>query len=415
MTAPVQPDSQRSSQPGSQPGSQPAAAPSSRLRTLALLFVPLVLLAGVIALFVVTRGAGLNATPVVPIETVQFSRAILRPGQIELRLRNTSPQAITLTQVNINDALWPYRISPGREISRLGTAVMTLDYPWVEGEAYQISVLSGSSIPFTTNIPVATATARASSRTLWSFTLVGIYVGIIPVVLGMFWLPVLKRLGERGMLFLMAATVGLLLFLGIDAINEGLEVAAGLSGTFQGVGIVAIGLVATWLLLDAISRRQRSLEGNETRQRMSLATVIAVGIGLHNFGEGLAIGAAYAVGSAALGTFLVVGFIIQNITEGLGIVVPIAKDKPRLRALALLGLIGGGPAIVGAWVGGLVYSQALSVLFLAIGAGAVLQVAYEISREMIWKTAKARHMPLTTFGGVLAGMLVLYITGVVIK
>ena len=149
--------------------------------------------------------------------------------------------------------------------------------------------------------------------------------------------------------------------------------------------------------------------------KRSTPTMIAVGIGLHNLGEGLAIGAAYAVGAAALGTFLVVGFIIQNITEGLGIIVPISKDKPTIRSLALLGLIGGGPAIVGAWVGGLVYSQPLSVLFLAIGAGAVFQVAFEISRQMIWKEMAKRQIPVTVFAGILAGMLTLYASGLVLK
>ncbi|HEY9516243.1 MAG TPA: hypothetical protein VIQ74_11240 [Gemmatimonadaceae bacterium] len=392
-----------------------APARKSRLHTVALVLAPLVALAGVIALFVLTRGAGLNVTPAVPIETVQFGRTILRPDQIELHLRNTSPETITLSQININEATWPYSITPGRAIPRLGRAVVTLDYPWVEGEAYEVSLLSSNSIQFTTSIPVATATAGASAATLWSFTLIGVYVGIIPVVLGMFWLPVLGRLRARGMLFLMSATVGLLIFLGIDAATEALELSAELSGTFQGVGIVGIGIAGTWLLLDAISRRQRSIERDETARRMSLATVIAVGIGLHNLGEGLAIGAAYAVGAAALGTFLVVGFIIQNVTEGLGIVVPIASDKPSIRRLALLGVVAGGPAIVGAWVGGLVYSQPLAVLFLAIGTGAVFQVASEIGRKLIWKDAAAPQAPLTIAGGVVAGMLTLYITGLAIK
>ena len=148
---------------------------------------------------------------------------------------------------------------------------------------------------------------------------------------------------------------------------------------------------------------------------MSLATVIAIGIGLHNLGEGLAIGAAYAIGAAALGTFLVIGFIIQNITEGLGIIMPIAKDSPPLRRLAILGLIGGVPAIIGAWIGGLVHSPPLSILFLAIGAGAVFQVAYEIGRKLVWGDAALRKRPLFAFGGVLAGMMVLYLTGLAIK
>jgi zinc transporter, ZIP family len=372
-------------------------------------------LAGVIALFLYSKGAGLNVTPAAPIETVQFGRTILRPGQIELHLRNTSPQSITLAQVAINEALWPYGISPGPTLPRLGTAVVTLDFPWVHGEAYEIILHSGNSIPFATSIPVAATTARVSARTLWSFSLIGVYVGVVPVVLGMFWLPVLARLGPRGMTFLMSATVGLLLYLGIDATTEAIEVAGDLGAPFQGPGIIGIGIVGTILLLDAVSRRQMSAGRNEAGRRMSLATMIAVGIGLHNLGEGLAIGAAYAVGAAALGTFLVIGFIIQNITEGLGIVVPISRDRPALRTLALLAVIGGGPAIAGAWIGGLLYSQPLSVLFLAIGAGAVFQVAYQIGRQMIWTGAAERQQPWAAFAGVLAGMLMLYLTGVVIK
>jgi ZIP family zinc transporter len=393
----------------------PVPSKKPNLNILALLLVPVLLLASVIALFVFTKGAGLNVTPAAPIETVQFERTILRPGQIELRLRNTSPQEINLAQVNINDATWPYSVSPGSAIPRLGSAVILLNYPWVEAEAYEITLFSSNSILFKTSIPVATTTATASPRTLWSFTLIGIYVGIIPVALGMFWLPALKSLGPPAMMFLMSATVGLLVYLGIDATTEALELGDKLGGPFQGTGIVGMGIIGTFLLLDFVSRRQLGIGRSEAGQRMTLAMMIAVGIGLHNLGEGLAIGAAYAVGAAALGTFLVVGFIIQNITEGLGIIVPILKDKPTIRSLAMLGVIGGAPAIIGAWVGGLVYSQPLSVLFLAIGAGAVFQVAYEIGRQMIWKGMANRQIPVTVFAGVLAGMVTLYITGLTLK
>ena len=379
------------------------------------LVVPLILLAAVILLFVRTDGAGLNVAPAAPIETVQFGRTILRPGEIELHLRNTSPEAISLAQVNINDAIWPYTISPSPRIPRLGSAVLTLAYPWVHGEAYEISLISSNSIPFATSIPVAAVTTRVSSGTLLSFTLIGLYVGVIPVILGMLWLPAIRRISAGAMLFLMAATVGLLLFLGIDATAEALELTGELSDAFQGVAIVGIGIVGTWLLLDAVGRQQRVSERSEAGARMSLATVIAIGIGLHNLGEGLAIGAAYAVGAAALGTFLVIGFIIQNITEGLGIIMPIAKDSPPLRRLAVLGLIGGVPAIIGAWIGGLVHSPPLSILFLSIGAGAVFQVAYEIARKLVWGDAALRKRPLFAFGGVLTGMMVLYITGLAIK
>jgi zinc transporter ZupT len=214
----------------------------------------------------------------------------------------------------------------------------------------------------------------------------------------------------------MAGTVGLLLYLGVDATNEALEQAAELGGPFQGTGLVAIGIVATILLIDAIGRRPASSGSTSgAAARMSFAWLIATGIGLHNLGEGLAIGAAYAVGAASLGTFLVIGFIIQNVTEGLGIIIPIAKDRPSIRDLALLSLVGGAPAIIGAWIGGFLTMPALSVLFLAIGAGAVFQVAYSIGKKLVWTGESTRQMAYTAFAGVTAGMLALYVTGVLIK
>ncbi len=380
-----------------------------------LLFViPVILLAGVIGLYLFTNGAGLNVEPAAPIETMQFERTILRPGEIELHVRNTSPQEIELAQVIINDSVWPFTAAPSKSLPRMGQAIVTLKYPWTQASAYGIALFSSNSIAFRTEIPVAAETATASTGTLLSFTLIGLYVGVIPVLLGMLWFPALKRLGSRWLMFLMALTAGLLIYLGIDATSEALEIAGELGGAFQGVGLVGIGIVATFMLLDAITRRQVGVGRSEAAQRLTLAFMIAVGIGLHNLGEGLAIGAAYSVGAAALGTFLVIGFIIQNITEGLGIIAPVLKDNASLSNLAGMGLIGGAPAIAGAWVGGLSFSQPLAVAFLAIGAGAVFEVAYEIAK-LIQKDAAKRPMPLTIFAGVTAGMLMLYITGLFIK
>lgn len=379
-----------------------------------LVALPFIFLIAVIIVFLATNGAGLHVEPVVPVEGLTFDQTVLHPGTIEFTIRNTSPQPITIAAVNINDAIWPFTVTPGATIPRLGQAAVKLDYHWVLGESYTIDLFTANSIRFNTAITAAAPTAAPTGNTLASYLLIGLYVGVIPVFLGMVWMPALKRLGPRWMTFLMAITAGLLIFLGIDAASEGLELAGGIGGAFQGVGLVGIGIVVTFLLLDAISRRQASIQRLEADQRLSLAFMIALGIGLHNLGEGLAIGASYSQGALALGTFLVIGFIIQNITEGLGIIIPVLKDRPSLRNLALLGLMGGGPAILGGLVGGLLYSKVLAVLFLAVGAGAVFEVVYEVAK-LIRKDSAKRPMPLTIFGGAATGMVLLYVMGLFVK
>jgi zinc transporter, ZIP family len=382
-------------------------------QTFLLLLVPIVLLAGVIGLFLST-GGGLDLQAPVPVEDLTVERYHLERNVIELHVQNTGPEELTVASVIINEAVMPFTVSPSATIPRLGRANIHVNYAWSHGEAYGITIFTSNAIPFVVDIPVAFETPQPSPRTFWGFTLIGLYVGVIPVFLGIFWFPALRQLGRRTMTFLMAATAGLLIFLGIDTLVEAFEVAAEVPSAFQGVGLIGIGSVATFLLLDAISRRQTNTTGSETDRRLAVAMMIAIGIGFHNLGEGLAIGAAYNVGEIALGTFLVVGFIIQNITEGLGIIAPVLRDRPSLSRLALMGLIGGAPAILGAWIGGYTPSPFLAVLFLAIGTGAIFEVVYEIAK-LIQKDTSRESMPITVFSGVLTGMLLLWVTGLLIK
>ncbi len=383
------------------------------LTTAALLVLPLVILGGVIALFLSTSG-GLQLTAPAPVEALSIERTVLAPGHIEIHVRNAGPEDLTLAQVIVNDAVWPFSMTPSTTIPRLGRATVDLDYMWTAGEAYGITLFSSNAIPFAVDIPVAFATPQPRASTFWSFTLIGVYVGVIPVYLGLLWFPALRTLGKRAMTFLLAVTAGLLVFLGLDTLAEALELSVQVPGPFQGIGLIGIGAVATFFLLDAISRRQTSIGRSEAAQRLSLAYMIAAGIGLHNLGEGLAIGAAYNAGEIALGAFLVVGFIIQNITEGLGIIAPVLRDRPGLRQLALMGLVGGAPAILGAWIGGFSPSPTLGVLFLAVGTGAVFEVVYEIAK-LIQRDTDRQPMPFTVFSGIVTGMLILWVTGLLIK
>ena len=393
---------------------QPQVKTESRFTfgTLILLLIPIILLAGVILLFLNT-GGGLDLRSPVPIENLTVERYQLEHDHIELNVQNTGPEALTIATIIINDAVMPFEVSPSADIPRLGRATISVNYSWSEGEAYGVRIFTTNAVPFDVEIPVAFETPEPEAKTFWGFTLIGLYVGVIPIFLGIFWLPALRTLGKKWMTFLMALTAGLLIFLGLDTLNEALEQAAELPATFQGIGLIGIGAVATYMLLELVDN-PKSAERSESSQRISIAWRIAIGIGIHNLGEGLAIGAAYSVGEIALGTFLVVGFIIQNITEGLGIIAPILKDRPTIGQLALLGLVGGAPAIVGAWIGGYTPSPFLAVLFLAIGTGAIFQVAVEIWKLIQKDTAK-QPTPAYIFSGVVVGMLMLWVTGIFIK
>lgn len=381
--------------------------------TLILLVLPLIILGGLVFFFLRT-GGGLNLGSPVPVETLSVERTVLKPGIFEITIRNTSLEEITIAQVIVNDAFWNFEVTPSHTIPRLGRALVRIDYPWSNYEAYAVRLFTANAIPFDIEIPVAFNTPRPNAQTFLAFGLIGIYVGVIPVYLGLLWYPALRSLSRRWMVFILAVTAGLLVFLGLDTLAEAIEQAAAVPGPFQGIGLIGIGTLGTFLLLETISQFEKKRGRSEASQRMSVAFLIAVGIGLHNLGEGLAIGAAYSVGEIALGGFLVVGFIIQNITEGVAIIAPVLRDHPRIKQLALLGLIGGAPAILGAWIGGLSPSPTLAVLFLAIGTGAVFAVVLEISRLIVKDTSR-EPMPAVVFSGVLAGMLVLWVTGLMIK
>jgi zinc transporter ZupT len=251
------------------------------------------------------------------------------------------------------------------------------------------------------------------------FSLVGLYVGVIPVAIGLLWFPFLKRLSAGGTDFVLALTVGLLAFLLVDGTSEGLKSAEMLPESFQGVVLFVLAAAGAYLLLDGVGvwLRMRRREVGTQRDGWVLAVLIAVGIGLHNFGEGLAIGSAFALGEAAFGTLLIVGFTLHNATEGIAIVAPLARERVQVSIadLARLGLIGGAPTIAGAWVGGFVYSPAWSVIFLAVGVGAIAQVIGQLVRQL------AREGPVSptlatgpVMAGLFAGFAVMFVTGMLV-
>jgi zinc transporter ZupT len=147
-----------------------------------------------------------------------------------------------------------------------------------------------------------------------------------------------------------------------------------------------------------------------------LATMVAIGIGMHNLGEGLAIGSSFALGELSLGIFLVVGFMIHNISEGLGIAVPAARSGVKVSVLRVitLTLVAGGPAVIGVWVGRYITNDLIGVLFFALAVGAATHVVVEVLRHTRTLTSDGRLFNGWSAGGFIAGVAIMYLTGVMV-
>jgi zinc transporter ZupT len=386
----------------------------------ALGLIPLALIAIAIGGFALLGGPGLGERTGPPVEEVSVERTVLRPGEIELTLRNDGPDPVEIAQVAVNDAYAPFAAEGGREIGRLDSTTLRVDYPWIEGEAYEIFILTSSGGTLEASIPVAAETPENDLDFFALMALLGVYVGVIPVSLGMLWLPFLRRLGRNWMGALIAFTVGLLAFLAIDAGLEGLEIAGEAPAAFGGASLVLAGGLIAYLVLAGIDAhleersRRAKRAGAGAAGAAYLALLVAIGIGLHNLGEGLAIGSAYASGALALGAFLVVGFAIHNTTEGLAIVAPLRDEaRPSLGRLLGLGLIAGAPAILGAWIGAAAYDPSLAALLFGVGVGAIARVIVQIAPAM--RDGSGRLLYPASVVGMLAGIATLYLTGLLVS
>ena len=324
-------------------------------------------------------------------------------------MRNDGPDAVSVAQAVVNDAFVQFT---GAEspIGRLETATVRIAQPWVEGEAYEVALVTSAGGTIAHEIPVAVETPAADAGFFGLMALLGIYVGVIPVALGMLWLPWLRRVPPPWLRGLMALTIGLLAFLAVDAAFEGFELAAEGSQAFGGAALVFVGAGVAYLLLSGVSawlsRRAAQASGS------SLALLIAIGIGLHNLGEGVAIGAAYSAGALALGAFLVIGFAIHNTTEGIAIVAPIANERVSLRRLATLGLLAGAPAVLGAWIGAGAYNPSIAAFLFGFGAGAIVQVIIQLLPSVRDDHGRVLHPGAAT--GMLAGIAVMFLTGLLV-
>jgi ZIP family zinc transporter len=434
---------------------------SHRKRIVAAAFIPFIVLAVMIfLLFSPTFQSFINSgipLPDVAIEKIEFRE---NPSQIIAFIRNAGPTEITIAQADVNDRIHAAAIEPGKTLSRLSDAKVIIPFFWNPAEPYEVGITTDDGTRFSKTIEAAALAPNPDSGQIIFFAVIGIYVGIIPVMIGLLWYPFIRSMSRNKYNFFLSLTAGLLVFLGIDALIESNELATdNVSSIFSGQMLIVIVTTISFIGLLYASEKltQRAIkksmstaaaettstyipysnstatsstqtksqvgqrEMQELVRPLAISLMIAIGIGLHNFGEGLAIGAAVLLGEIALSTFLIIGFTLHNTTEGLAIVAPLAKSrKLMLRRLVLMGMIAGAPTIAGAWIGGFLYSPIAAIIFLSIGAGAIFQVVYSIGSWVLRptsdneKSSRIVAVNIFTIAGFAIGMLIMYITGLLV-
>jgi len=488
-----------------------------RFLSIFLAIIPLIVLGAMIYFLTSPYGQNIISTGI-PLPEITIEKIEFHNNQIIAFIRNTGPEEVTISQADVNDRIHSAAIEPSQTLSRLGEARVIIPFLWNPAEPYEVGITTSDGTRFSNTVEAAAPTPIPNINQVTLFAVLGIFVGVIPVLIGLAWYPFMRKITKNQYNFFLSLTAGLLIFLGIEAFLESNEIAAvNLAPVFNGQMLIPVVIISTFLGLYFISEyfikkaeskqspnvtsssnsfenpqtaaaaatkdvniyknhvpvstqgsnysphdkddnrklvsktfkdngtSPRSLNtiqtNNDILKPLAISLMVAIGIGLHNFGEGLAIGAAVLLGEVALSTFLIIGFTIHNTTEGLAIVAPLAKaGKLMIKRLIMLGLIAGIPTIIGTWIGGFIYSPLASVIFLAIGAGAIFQVVYALivwmsksfkqtSQKQVVLTSKeemqntnvvqtnqkltniSTNSGLSIIAGFILGMLIMYLTG----
>jgi zinc transporter, ZIP family len=398
-----------------------------------------VLTAMILFLFSPVGQSSLNSG--VPVPEVTIEKIEFQEGKIVAFIRNTGPVDITIAQADINDRIHLAAIEPSRSLPRLAEAQVIIPFPWNPAEPYEVGITTSDGVRFSKNVEAAAQVLTPNVEQVLLFAIIGAYVGIIPIMIGLLWYPFIRRLNTNKYNFFLSLTAGLLVFLGIDAVLESNEIISeNVAAIFNGQVLIVMVVIVSFLVLlytsETLTQRaaKKSVSANYSTSSLSssasttsqqqelikplaISLMIAIGIGLHNFGEGLAISAAVLLGKAALGTFLIVGFTLHNTIEGLTIVAPVAKSgQVMIRKLIVMGFIAGAPTIAGAWIGGFLYSPLAAIIFLSVGAGAIFQVVYSIASWISHTSSQNRKTLIntSTIAGFAIGMLIMYTTGLLI-
>jgi len=377
--------------------------------------LPVLLLALVVAGFVATSPLAALDTGGAPLPDVTVTHTTLPDDEtVVLHVTNNGPDRVTVSQVLVDEAYWDFEVRGAGGDATLApreSARIVIPYHWNPGWdlGFALVLSDGSTVHHTLVAP--SESPGLTTDLLVTMAVLGLFVGVIPVVLGMLWFPFLRSMSDRWLHAILAFSAGILVFLAIDAGFEAFELAERVPGAFEGPALVALGIFGSLLAVQSVSawRQGRAADGDERAgSGLWIAYLVALGIGLHNLAEGLAIGSSFALGRVSLGAFLVIGFMLHNVTEGPAVVAPVARgERPHVAHFVALGALAGAPVILGGWLGSLAYSPTLGALFLAVGVGAIFQVVWEL-RGMIGR--RGRVGTALNLGTFLVGLVVMYVT-----
>lgn len=351
----------------------------------------------------------------VPLPEISIEKVIFIDSEIQAVVRNTGPMPVTIVMADVNDRIQPAAVEPDGYLQRFETATVRIPYEWNVSEPYSIGITLDDGLRFEKIIESATYEISFNTDNALLFAIIGIYVGVIPVMIGLLWYPFIKKIKKQNFHFFLALTAGLLLFLAIDAIDEAIEISnENLSQIFNGnlliFTVIALSFLGLYYAGDKLAKNSTK---TTLSRNVAVALMISIGIGLHNFGEGLAIGASVGLGSIAFTSFLIVGFALHNTTEGIAIASLMSRGKMMIGMLFCLGLIAGVPAIFGTWIGGFQYSPFSIIIFLAIGAGAIFQVLV-VLLKWIYDENQKTLSNASIISGFIVGIFIMYITSIVI-
>lgn len=373
---------------------------------------PIVLLAILIAFLLGPASTFLQFGIVLPdisIEKVEFTE-----NEIRATVRNTGPIDVNVVVADVNDRIQPAAIEPDSHLKRFETGLVRIPYDWNEGQPYTIGITIDDGTRFEKQIDAASASLEPNAELFGFLGIIGLLIGVVPIMIGLLWYPFIKKLGKNAFNFFLSFTIGLLLFLGLDAIEEAFEISNDhLAPIFNGELLIATVVILSFLGLYGIGNLLiKRTEFSKLSKGLAISLMVAIGIGLHNLGEGLAVGAAIALGQVALSTFLIIGFAIHNTTEGLAIAAPLARTKSFVGKMIGFGMIAGVPAIFGTWIGGFSFSPFFTIIFLSIGAGAIFQVVLSIFQFI--KDESDSFSNISIISGIGAGLTLMYLTSIFI-